>query len=306
MLHVLILERSLEETRRLRDLFVTVPAFKPHTAKNVNEAIAALQEHNIDVAIIESSVWLKRNGDLARQLRAASPETGFLIICEGAGEGRTALKRGAHDEVVRANLEIAPLSDRIANVEAVARQNRRRDTMRLWMERVSRIDDLTGLQNRKTFLEHLRAASEAAVETGEPLTVLVIDIAGTSAVNQAYGFEAGDDLIRRAALGLTRCLRSTDLAGRVGGDEFAVILPGAPLEVARRIARRVAVEIGSINERQWAGLPPILLNFAVLDAAGRDPGEVLASVKLETRAGLARTLTLLAPAEEERDGPSVA
>ncbi|MFN0094069.1 MAG: GGDEF domain-containing protein [Dehalococcoidia bacterium] len=305
LINVLILERSLEDTRRLRDLFIALPQVKPFTARDLPDALATLSTTNIDVALIDATIWLRRNGEGAKQLKAAAPDTGFLALCELEGEGLSCVKRGAQDFVARGAIEPAGLRDKIVAAEEATRANRRRDTLRLWMERAARVDQLTGLQTRKSFSEHLRAACAEAAAEDDRVTVLLIDVAGTSAVNDELGYEAGDELIRRAALGLSRCLRGSDIAGRVGGDEFAVILPGADLEVGRRVARRIRAEITQLNGSQWRGLPPILLNFDVLDATGREPEAVLAGVTGGVRPHASK-LHLVEPKEEANDGPSVA
>ncbi len=97
-------------------------------------------------------------------------------------------------------------------------------------------DPLTGVQNRRAILERLTAERGWAAERGLPLAVLFIDLDRFKAVNDTYGHAVGDQLLRAVAHALRSVLRASDAVGRVGGDEFLVILPGAGPSAAARLA----------------------------------------------------------------------
>ncbi len=86
-------------------------------------------------------------------------------------------------------------------------------------------DVLTGLPNRRLFAEHLEKAIATSKRTGERLAVIYIDLDGFKRVNDTYGHEAGDTLLREIAGRLRSLIRESDTLARIGGDEFAVILP---------------------------------------------------------------------------------
>lgn len=155
--------------------------------------------------------------------------------------------------------------------------SRRKETMLRWLERESERDALTGLHNRQAFDDALTAICQAAGESGEPVAVLIVDVLGTKMVNEAYGREAGNELIKRAAGGVLRCIRSTDVAARISGDDFGIVLPGASIDVARQIARRILHHLEEWNDTEWAGDVPVTLAFGVASGRGCSPAELLSA-----------------------------
>jgi len=100
-------------------------------------------------------------------------------------------------------------------------------------------DDLTGLANRGAFRQHLGDRIAASRDAGSPLALLLIDLDGFKAVNDAFGHLAGDDVLREVAAALRSTTHAACFPARIGGDEFAVIVgsdPGAP-PLATIIAR---------------------------------------------------------------------
>jgi diguanylate cyclase (GGDEF)-like protein len=110
--------------------------------------------------------------------------------------------------------------------------------------RLAASDPLTGLANRRGFFEQAARVHGMSQRTGAPLSMIMLDVDHFKAVNDAYGHEAGDAVLRAVADRLRESLRVSDLPGRVGGEEFAVLCPGTELaggaELAERLRRAVA------------------------------------------------------------------
>jgi diguanylate cyclase (GGDEF)-like protein len=114
-------------------------------------------------------------------------------------------------------------------------------------EDVARTDALTGLRNRRALLEHMEAALRTESDGPPACAVVLLDLDGFKAVNDALGHGRGDALLRAVAGRLSGCIRASDIAARLGGDEFAVLLrpatPGAGGEEVRAAALSVAERI---------------------------------------------------------------
>jgi diguanylate cyclase (GGDEF)-like protein len=107
------------------------------------------------------------------------------------------------------------------------------------IENLAQIDSLTGLFNQRMFTEvWQREHTKCAAERGE-YAVLMIDTDKLNDINDAFGHDAGNSALTLVAQCLQRSIRNTDYAARYGGDEFAVLLPGASAEVAEAVVKRV-------------------------------------------------------------------
>jgi diguanylate cyclase (GGDEF)-like protein len=120
-------------------------------------------------------------------------------------------------------------------------EQRRRERM---LERLAKHDDLTGLPNRKLFRENLEAALRAADAHGTKMALMLIDVDDFKTTNDTFGHDNGDQLLQEFARRLKLCFRFEDTIARIGGDEFAVVLPNSPdFEGLERIATRIRVEM---------------------------------------------------------------
>ena len=104
---------------------------------------------------------------------------------------------------------------------------------------LSETDELTGLSNLRSFARLHRQEYERAVRHHRPYSVIVMDLNGLKQVNDTYGHEVGDRAIVLFANVIARLIRSTDAAGRIGGDEFVALLSETDAEAAGRVMHRI-------------------------------------------------------------------
>ena len=136
-------------------------------------------------------------------------------------------------------------------------------------------DPLTDLLNRRSFVRELESEVARARRYEHPLAVLVLDFDELKALNDKHGHAAGDEALRHVAVTLKRVLRGGDHAFRIGGDEFAVLLPEATADDARAVAERIAEEL---SELPVADTWRLSMSFGVSMHDGRDdPAALLRS-----------------------------
>ncbi len=310
VLRVLIVDDCIEDVRRVREVLHRGGEFVAHAARTIEEAQELLRDGSFDVALVDSALWSDPSAVLVRYLREHRNDVAVVLLTGGENEREAlpAMKLGAHDFFNKAHLDDGQqLVLRIVGAFEENRNLRRRDTMVRWLEREARTDHLTGLHNRHAFDERLQEVCDEARAERRPVTLLLLDIAGTRTVNEVHGHDAGDDMIRRTAAGISRCIRGSDFAARIGGDDFGVILPDGDLALGRLIARRIAHEIERLNGDEWADLVPVTVTFGMAAGLNCDPGQLFAAADQQLADHKSsRPIVNLFRGREEPHGPSVA
>ena len=126
------------------------------------------------------------------------------------------------------------------------------------IQRLASSDPLTGLANYRHLLEVFNREAERSGRTGRPVSLLLLDLDGLKAINDAHGHLVGSRALCRLALVLRQQCRLNDTPARHGGDEFAVILPETEIEAVRNLAWRVAERLANDLEQ-----PPLSFSFGV-------------------------------------------
>lgn len=116
------------------------------------------------------------------------------------------------------------------------------------LRNLAMIDPLTGLYNRRFAEQRLAAEVARSERRGHPLTVLTLDLNNFKEINDTYGHPAGDQVLQEFALRLNKVIRGSDLAVRLGGDEFLVVLPECTVEQLKLVLDRL-----SAFELDWHG-----------------------------------------------------
>src|SRR6266436_5177857 len=166
--------------------------------------------------------------------------------------------------------ELAKAATRATKLEAsFAEKSRELDTIRDSLnksEERARTDTLTGLPNRRALEEFFRQAQIGAMETDEPLSVLLIDIDHFKKFNDNFGHGVGDQVLRLVAKALRDLVRGEDLPARYGGEELIAVLPRTDLATCAAIAERIRKSIADCQfTRRSTGeiLPQITVSIGV-------------------------------------------
>jgi diguanylate cyclase (GGDEF)-like protein len=125
--------------------------------------------------------------------------------------------------------------------------------MQLQMERLAVTDELTGCYNRRYFMRQGGIELSRHIRHCRPMALLMLDIDYFKRVNDTCGHAMGDQLLKKVAKTITEDLRKSDIFARIGGEEFAVLLPDTDTEEARHIAERLRVHLHlPVDEGLWS------------------------------------------------------
>lgn len=141
-----------------------------------------------------------------------------------------------HQKSITAIME-AKVRQRTAELEEAKRQ----------AEYLSRIDPLTQLNNRRAFFEFGKQVQLQSIRSAESFALIMLDIDHFKKINDSYGHDIGDIALKELAKTLTSNSRGTDIVGRLGGEEFAIILPNTDQNEAQNLAERIRLAISDIH-----------------------------------------------------------
>ena len=218
-------------------------------------ALIKLAEHNFDLLVVSLSLNGADGLRLCSQVRSLdrTRHLPIIILVEPGDEARLlrGLDMGVNDYLMR------PIDrhEHLARVKTQIKRKRHSDFLRLRLAETveqSITDGLTGLHNRRYMEGHLKTLVTDALRTGRALSMLVADIDHFKLVNDTYGHDAGDTVLKEFSVRLKRNTRGIDLACRLGGEEFVIIMPDTDIarayQVGERLRANVAAATFSINQ----------------------------------------------------------
>jgi diguanylate cyclase (GGDEF)-like protein len=126
------------------------------------------------------------------------------------------------------------------------------------------LDPLTGLLNRKSLLPRFDELQMQARQQHAPICMIAVDLDHFKQVNDTFGHETGDAVLKESAYEMRKCLRSFELFYRLGGEEFLVMIPGAELDQGRKLAERMR---DAVERTKPAGVA-VTVSIGVAVAAG--------------------------------------
>jgi len=205
----------------------------------------------------------KRFTEFSERLNATSKLNDVTIIRRSIGQHSADLKSYVTQMVMDSTAAVTQLRAQIATYESRLEE----------MEHLAAHDSLTGLLNRRKVERHI----ETRIRAGQVFCVISLDLNGFKQLNDTYGHAAGDDLLRQFAAELKTVFRTHDVIGRVGGDEFIVLVDG---DLAVAGARRERIQRW-VNGRYKVNANPDAPKVTVTAAAGVaqwNPGESMQDV----------------------------
>lgn len=213
---------------------------------NPTDAMFHAAEGDYDLLIVSLGLQDFDGLRLCSQMRSLerTRHTPILAIADAANHGQLlrGLEIGVNDYLLRP----VERNELLARVRTQVRRRRYADHLRDNFQNsieMAITDQLTGLHNRRYLESHLATLAEQAQARGWPLAVMILDIDFFKAVNDTYGHDAGDDVLREFACRIRKSIRGIDLACRYGGEEFVVVMPETDLRIASLVAERLRAAV---------------------------------------------------------------
>lgn len=283
--HILLIEDRPRSAERIRDALQALHdvEVEPHP----QDALLRAAECNFGLLIVSLDVQNFDALRLCSQLRSLERTRSQPILLLANAEDRPRILRGLDLGVNDYILRPIDRNELVARVRTQLRKKQYADSLRENVQaaiELALVDPLTGLNNRRFLETRLTPALDQAAHSGRPLSLMILDIDHFKSVNDSFGHEAGDEVLKVFARRVRRALRGPDLVCRLGGEEFVIVMPDTPLAAAERVAERVRAAIAREQ-------------FLITDPAGERMIPVTTSVGLAERGADANADALLRRAD---------
>ncbi|MEC9463848.1 MAG: PleD family two-component system response regulator, partial [Pseudomonadota bacterium] len=262
--HVLLVDsRGASQERIIKAL---KPIAEVSAMSDPQAAVFEAAENSFDLVIVNGNLEDYDPLRLCSQIRSLE-RTRFipiLLITEQGDEQIIirALDLGVNDYIVRPLDPNELIARSLTQVRRKRYNDRLRNSVRQTIE-LAVTDALTGLHNRRYLDTHLRTLFARAKVRGRPLTICITDIDRFKQVNDVYGHDAGDEVLKEFAGRIRSTVRGADLACRFGGEEFVVVMPDTPAEAAAAVAERLRGMIEARPFQLRSGETPLMLTASM-------------------------------------------
>ncbi len=241
--NILVVDDEPDKRNLLTTAF-EMAGYDVHTARDGIEGLAAVEAQQPDLIVLDVMMPRMDGYEMARHVRSNS-RTKFIpiIIQTAVRHDAQDLKRGAEVGALGFITDPTDIDLLLARARTLLDFKGYLDTC----EEAAFTDHLTGLANRRRFERQLSREVSRTRRYARPFCLLLIDVDRFKDVNDNFGHAAGDEALRRLAEVLQAGTRGIDTAARVGGEEFAIILPETDLQRGAEVAERLRLAISEME-----------------------------------------------------------
>lgn len=242
---VLVLERGSKE-RALIMQALERGGHETLTAEEGGQAWGLIEAGEARFVIADADSQALREADLIGRARAARIPHVFFLLLSGSDQDEE-LSSLAADDVLRKPFSAAELKARIAVGERILAMGDHLSQARDQLENLALYDALTGLMNHSAFFKVAQGELERARRSSSPLSLIAIDIDHFKDLNETYGIQTGDEVLKAVAAAIREKSRPYDCLGRWTGDEFLIALPGVIGVDAEKVSDRILKGIQTLE-----------------------------------------------------------
>jgi len=249
---------------------------------NPAEALFRAADGDYDLLIVSLGLDNFDGLRLCSQVRSLERTRHVPILAIADADNNPRLLRGLEIGVNDYLLRPIDSNELLARARTQIRRRRYTDHLRDNVQNsieMAITDALTGLHNRRYMESHLATLAEQASSRGKPLALMMLDIDYFKSINDNYGHDAGDDVLREFAVRVRKSIRGIDLACRYGGEEFVIVMPETDLHVAgmvaERLRRSIAGEPFPVNKGARRIEVTISIGLSTLERKGEAVADVL-------------------------------
>jgi two-component system cell cycle response regulator len=221
---------------------------------NPADAVFHAAEGNYDLLIVSLGLENFDGLRLCSQIRSLERTRHIPILAIADADNNSRLLRGLEIGVNDYLMRPVDRNELLARARTQVRRRRYTDHLRDNVQHsieMAITDALTGLHNRRYMETHLGTLADQTAARGKPLTLMMLDIDFFKTINDTYGHDSGDDVLREFAVRMRKSIRGIDLACRYGGEEFVIVMPETDLHVgsmvAERLRRAIAAESFTVD-----------------------------------------------------------
>ena len=258
---ILVIDSDDRHARRLQEALV--PAHEVDILADPSDTVLRIAEKKYELVIISMSLGTFDPLRVCSQLRTLEQGRHIPIILVAEENDRPQVVRGLELGVNDFIMNPVERNELAARVRTQIRRQRYAAELRQSVSNTMQlavVDELTGLYNRRYCDRHLALMLEKAQEQERSLAVMMLDIDYFKSVNDKWGHDVGDQVLKEFSLRLQRNIRGVDLACRYGGEEFMVLMPDTDNQQAQNIAERVR---GAVEEARFSAGDDISLAITV-------------------------------------------
>ncbi len=271
---VLLVEDRPSSSERLKGALSKDHAVDLET--DPHQALMRAAEGGHDVVIVSLDLNGADGLRLCSQLRSLERTRNAAVLMLGEADDRARILRGLELGVQDFLVRPVDRNELLARVRTQVRRKRYADRLRESMQssiEMAVTDQLTGLHNRRYLDTHVSLLFDQSALRAKPLSLLILDIDKFKLVNDSWGHDAGDEVLKEFAARVKTCTRAIDVIARMGGEEIVIALPDTALEAAMAVAERIRAYVEGRGFAIHNGIReiPITVSIGVASRIPADP-----------------------------------